>query len=85
VTGARRQGDVSGAEEGRDGGRSVDAHQPIGAAMADAHFCETVEVAQEVLPFRNETASRRRSSRCFCIASARNEQKTCPRMAASEE
>ena len=54
VTGARRQGDVSGAEEGRDRGRGVSAHQPIGAAMADAYFCETVEVAQEVLPFWNK-------------------------------
>src|SRR5271166_6436103 len=30
-------------------------------------------------------ASRARSSRCFCIESGRKEQKTCPRMAASEE
>jgi hypothetical protein len=52
---ARRQGDVSGAEEGRDGGRGVGAHQPIGGAMADdAYFCETDEVAQEALPFRIE-------------------------------
>jgi hypothetical protein len=76
---------VSGAEEGRDGGRSVGAHQPIGAAMADAHFCETVEVTQEVLPFRNEAGFAQEVVEMLCIASARNEQKTCPRMAASEE
>jgi hypothetical protein len=54
VTSARRQGDVSGAEGGRNGGRGVGARQLIGAAMANAHFSEAIEVAQEALPFRNE-------------------------------
>ena len=54
LTGAGRQGDVGGLEQRGDGGRCVGAHQPVGAAMADAHFGEAVEVSQEVLPFRNE-------------------------------
>ena len=37
--------------------RGIGAHQPLGAAMADAHFGETIEVAREVFPFRNEAAS----------------------------
>ena len=45
---------MGGAEERRDGLRSVGAHQRVGAAMADAHLGETVEVAQQVFPFRNE-------------------------------
>src|SRR5271169_3179202 len=83
--GARRQGDAGALEQHGHGGSGVGAHEPVGAATADAHLGETVEVAQEVLPFRNEAALAQGSSRCFCIASTRNEQKTWPRMAASEE
>jgi hypothetical protein len=54
VSGARRQGDLGGAEERRDGRRGGGARQPIGAAMADARLGEAVEAAQEVLPFRRK-------------------------------
>ena len=45
---------MSRAEERGDGRRGVGAHQPVDAAMADAHFGEAVEVAQEVFPFERE-------------------------------
>ena len=53
--GARRQGDAGAVEQHGHGGSSVGAHEPVGAAMADARLGEAVEVAKEVLPFRNET------------------------------
>ena len=54
--GARRQGDAGALEQPGHVGSGVRAHEPVGAAMADAHLGEAVEVAQEVLPFRNEAA-----------------------------
>ena len=45
---------MSRAEERGDGRRGVGAHQPVSAAMADAHFGKAVEVAREVLPFERE-------------------------------
>ena len=41
-------------EEGAHASRSVGAHQPIGAAVADAQLLQAVESAQEVLPFQDE-------------------------------
>ena len=54
LTGARRQGDAGVFEEGGHARRSVGAHQPIGAAVADAQLLQAVEIAQEVLPFGDE-------------------------------
>ena len=53
--------------------------------MPDARLGEAVEIAKEVLPFRNETGLAQEIVKMLCIASARNEQETWPRMAASEE
>ena len=54
LAGAGRQGDMGATEQGCDRRRGVGAHQPVGAAMADAHLGETVEIAQEIFPFRRE-------------------------------
>ena len=53
--GARRQGDAGAVEQHGHGGSGVGAHEQVGAAMADARLGEAVEIAKEVLPFRNET------------------------------
>src|SRR5580693_6963932 len=45
---------MGAAEEPCDRRGGVGAEQPVGAAMADAHLGEAVEIAQEVLPFRRE-------------------------------
>ena len=52
--------------------------------MADAQLLQAVEIAQEVLPFLDEAGLAREVVEML-IDSARKEQKTCPRMAASEE
>ena len=53
--------------------------------MTNTHSCEAVEIAQEVLPFRNEAGLAQEIVEMFLIASARNEQNTWPRIAASEQ
>ncbi len=45
---------MGSAEEACDRSGGVGAEQPVGAAMANAHLGEAVEIAQEVLPFRRE-------------------------------
>ena len=45
---------MGSAEEACDRSGGVGAEQPVGAAMADAHLGEAVEIAQEVLPFGDE-------------------------------
>ena len=34
--------------------RRVGAHQPIGAAILEAHLLQTIEIAQQYLPFRRD-------------------------------
>ena len=62
-----------------DGGAGSDAL----AVLVDGGLLQAVEIAQQVGPFDGE--ARQRSASSFCSISARNEQKTWPRMAASEE
>ncbi len=52
LPGARRQRDLGVTEQGRDVLRCVVAHQPIGAAILDAHMLQPGEIAQQFLPFR---------------------------------
>jgi hypothetical protein len=48
LAGARRQGEPSAFEEHRHRRRGVAAHQPIGAAMTDAHLAQAIEIAQQI-------------------------------------
>jgi hypothetical protein len=66
--------------------RAASTHQPVVVAMADAHLRHAVEIAQQGLPFRREAGFARQVFQChFCMASARKEQNTCPRIAASDD
>jgi len=39
-------------EQGRDVWCRIRAHQPIGAVMLETHILQSVEIAQQFLPFR---------------------------------
>jgi hypothetical protein len=73
------------AEQGRDVWRRIRAHQPIGAAMLEGTFCNRSRSRNSSFHSGVAPASHKMSSRCFCIARARKEQNTWPRMAASDE
>jgi hypothetical protein len=72
-------------EQGCDICCRIRAHQPIGAAMRNAGMLQPIEIAQQVLPFRRDAGFTREIIEMLCIARARNEQNTWPRMAASDE
>ena len=42
------------AEQGSGCRRRVGAHQPIGAAILEAHLLQPIEIAQQFLPFRRD-------------------------------
>ena len=54
LAGAGRQGDVGAFEEPGHVRRGVGAHEPVGGSVVDAHLLQSVEIAQQFLPFRNE-------------------------------
>ena len=60
LAGARRQRQADDFEQAPRRGRSVSAHQPIGAAMADANLGEAVELAQQVLLLRGQSGLARK-------------------------
>ena len=45
---------MGGAEQRRDARGGVGAHQPVGAAVFDAQLLQSVEVAQQLFPFRGD-------------------------------
>ena len=51
---ARRQRDMGLAVQGGDCRARVGAHQPIGAAILEAHLLQPIEIAQQLLPFRRD-------------------------------
>jgi hypothetical protein len=42
------------AEQRSDCRRRIGAHQPIGAAMLEAHLLQPIEMAQQLLPLRRD-------------------------------
>ena len=54
LAGAGRQGDMGAFEKPGHVWRDVGAHEPVGGSVMDAHLLQAVEIAQQLLPFRNE-------------------------------
>src|SRR5271157_2426524 len=54
LAGAGRQGDMGAFEKPGHVRRGVGAHEPVGGSVMDAHLLQSVEVAQQLLPFRRE-------------------------------
>jgi hypothetical protein len=70
---------VGEAEQIGDRFRDAGADEPIVVPMAEAHLLQAIEIAHKRLPFGTMPALRDRSSRYFCMASARKKQNTWPR------
>ena len=64
------------AEQSGDRLRRVGAHQPIGAAILEAHLLQPIEITQQLLPFRRDARLAGKIVEIFCMARARNEQNT---------
>src|SRR5271165_931275 len=54
LAGAGRQGDMGAFEKLGHIWRGVGAHEPVGGSVMDAHPLQAVEIAQQLLPFRDE-------------------------------
>ncbi len=87
VAGVGRQGDAGGLEDAADLAGYDERVVIRLAVLVDRRLLQAVEVAQDKRSAHSTTmpAARQRSARSFCSTSPRNEQKTWPRMAASEE
>jgi len=54
LSGSPRERDMGLAERGSGCRRRVGAHQPIGAAILEAHLLQPIEIAQQFLSFRRD-------------------------------
>ena len=82
----RRQGDASGLEDLPDLALNMGSGSDALAVVLDGGLLQAVEVAGSGRPIRHRRRRRGSgSASSFWRTRARKEQKTCPRMAASQE